>query len=218
MTPKETKAVLALMRAAYPQFYKDMSREALNSVVNLWQKQFEDYDGLLVLNAVNTLISSRVEGYPPTIGAVKQQIMKLYAAELPSESEAWAMVSLAAQNGAYGWKAEFEALPPLVQRAVGSAEQLRAWALMEEGEVQTIVASTFKKAYRQLLSQEQEWRLLPGFVIASLQKEQDGMCLPDACLASCLPETRKGENHEVRPGTRSVSDEGVTQNCPLSDG
>ena len=38
MTPKETKAVLALMRAAYPQFYKDMSREALNSVVNLWQK------------------------------------------------------------------------------------------------------------------------------------------------------------------------------------
>ena len=179
MTSKETKAVLALMKAAYPNFYKDLPLEDLRAVVNLWQKQFEDYDGMTVLSAVNTLVSSRAEGYPPTIGAVKQQIMKLYAAELPSESEAWAMVSLAARNGAYGWKAEFAALPPLVQRAVGSAEQLRAWALMEEGEVQTIVASTFKKAYRQLLSQEQERRLLPGFVIASLQKEQDGMCLPD---------------------------------------
>ena len=170
MTPKETKAVLALMKAAYPQFYKGLPLDDLRAVVNLWQKQFEDYDGQTVLSAVNTLISSREEGYPPTIGAVKQQIMKLYAAELPSESEAWAMVSLAARNGAYGWKAEFEALPPLVQRAVGSAEQLRAWALMEEGEVQTIVASTFKKAYRQLLSQEQERRLLPGFVVASLQQ------------------------------------------------
>ena len=198
MTSKETKAVLALMKAAYPDFYKDLPLEDLRAVVNLWQKQFEDYDGMTVLSAVNTLVSSRAEGYPPTIGAVKQQIMKLYAAELPAEGEAWAMVSLAARNGAYGWKAEFAALPPLVQKAVGSAEQLRAWALMEEGEVQTIVASTFKKAYRQLLSQEQERRLLPGFVIASLQKEQDEMCLPDACLASCLPETRQGENHEPK--------------------
>ncbi len=193
MTSKETKAVLALMKAAYPNFYKDLPLEDLRAVVNLWQKQFEDYDGMTVLSAVNTLVSSRAEGFPPTIGAVKQQIMKLYAAELPSEGEAWAMVSLAARNGAYGWKAEFAALPPLVQKAVGSAEQLRAWALMEEGEVQTIVASTFKKAYRQLLSQEQERRLLPGFVIASLQKEQDGMCLPDAGFASCLPESHPVE-------------------------
>ena len=42
MTPKETKAVLALMKAACPNFYKDLPLEDLRAVVNLWQKQFED--------------------------------------------------------------------------------------------------------------------------------------------------------------------------------
>ena len=75
MNPTETKGVLALLRAAYPNFYKDMPRADLLAVVNLWQKQFEEFDGSLVLAAVNSLISSRVEGFPPTIGAVKEQIL-----------------------------------------------------------------------------------------------------------------------------------------------
>ena len=66
MTSKETKAVLALMKAAYPNFYKDLPLEDLRAVVNLWQKQFEDYDGMTVLSAVNTLVSSRAEGFPPS--------------------------------------------------------------------------------------------------------------------------------------------------------
>ena len=44
MNPTETKGVLALLRAAYPNFYKDMPRADLLAVVNLWQKQFEEFD------------------------------------------------------------------------------------------------------------------------------------------------------------------------------
>ncbi len=171
MTPKETKSVLALLKAAYPNFYKDLPREDLVAAVNLWQKQFEDYDGQAVLNAVYALIAEREEGFPPTIGAVKQQAARLYAAVVLPESEAWALVSRAARNGAYGWKREFEKLPPLVQKAVGSAEQLRIWAGMEESEVETVVASNFRRSYCRAAEEERARQLLPGFVKASLPKE-----------------------------------------------
>ena len=171
MTPKETKSVLALLKAAYPNFYKDLPREDLVAAVNLWQKQFEDYDGQAVLNAVYALIAEREEGFPPTIGAVKQQAARLYAAVVLPESEAWALVSRAARNGACGWKREFEKLPPLVQKAVGSAEQLRIWAGMEESEVETVVASNFRRSYCRAAEEERERQLLPGFVKASLPKE-----------------------------------------------
>ena len=173
MTLKETTGVLALLKAAYPNFYKDMAADDLRAVVRLWQKQFEDYDGQTVLNAVNALISERPEGYPPTIGAVKQQAVKLNEAPLLPEGEAWALVSRAARNGAYGWKGEFEKLPPPVRKAVGSAEQLRIWAVMEENEVETVVASNFMRTYRRVMEQDRERQLLPGFVKASLPQGRE---------------------------------------------
>ena len=158
MNPTETKGVLALLRAAYPNFYKDMPRADLLAVVNLWQKQFEEFDGSLVLAAVNSLISSRVEGFPPTIGAVKEQIRKLTAPEKPSETEAWALVSRATRNGLYGYKEEFEKLPPDIRRVVGSPEQLKA------DEVESVIASHFMRAYRMVELREREAVLLPRFI------------------------------------------------------
>ena len=168
MNATETKGVLALLRAAYPNFYKDMPRADLVAVVNLWQKQFEEFDGRLVLAAVNALISSRVEGFPPTIGAVKEQIRKLTAQEMLSETEAWALVSRATRNGLYGYKEEFEKLPPEIRRVVGSPEQLRAWAAMEADEVESVIASHFMRAYRQIEQREREAGLLPASVRAML--------------------------------------------------
>ena len=63
MTGKETKAVLALLRAAYPNFYKNQTREDLLAVVNLWQKQFEEYDG----NGVGPMVTRIFEWLPSYI-------------------------------------------------------------------------------------------------------------------------------------------------------
>ena len=168
MNRKETQGVLALLRAAYPNFYKDMPKQDLLAVVNLWQMQFAEMDVNLVLAAVNALISSRVEGYPPTIGAVKEKAAGLVLASQLPETEAWALVSRAARNGAYGAEKEFAKLPLLVQSAVGNAQQLRAWAVMETQEVETVVASNFMRTYRQLAARQKEQELLPGSVKNSL--------------------------------------------------
>lgn len=172
MDRKETQGVLALLRAAYPSFYKNMPQRDLLAVVNLWQMQFADLDGKLVLSAVNALISSRVEGFPPTIGAVKEQAARLLLPESLPETAAWALVSRAARNGAYGAEQEFAKLPPLVQKAVGSPGQLRAWAVMETEEVETVVASNFMRTYRQLAAREKERQMLPEALKNILPEEQ----------------------------------------------
>ena len=168
MNTRETQGLLAMIKAAYPNFYRDMPRADLVAAVNLWQKQFSEVDVSVVKAALHALIATRKEGYPPTIGAVKDQIAKLTAPQRLSEAEAWALVSRAARNGTYGYRQEFEKLPPEIQRVVGRAEQLRAWAMMEADEVESVVASNFMRAFRNAAAREREEFLLPQAVREAL--------------------------------------------------
>ena len=99
---------------------------------------------------------------------MKEQIGKLTAPHQLSEAEAWALVSRAARNGTYGYRREFEKLPPEIRRVVGRAEQLRAWAMMEADEVESVVASNFMRAYRAAVKHEKEQHALPEVVRAAL--------------------------------------------------
>ncbi len=65
MTREETIKVLAVLKAAYPSFYKDMRRDEGESVVALWCDLFVDDDYQLVAGAVKALIATETSGYPP---------------------------------------------------------------------------------------------------------------------------------------------------------
>ena len=184
MNRKETQGVLALIKAAYPGSYRDMTREDLVAVVNLWQKQFEDMDSALVIAAVHALIAERAEGFPPTIGAVRAQARKLTAPQQMTELDAWALVSRATRNSAYGAEKEFAKLPPAVQRAVGRPEQLRAWAMMDVKDVESVVASNFMRAYRGAVALNREEKTLP---------RQVRDLLPE--IRSLPEKTEAAENH-----------------------
>ena len=79
MDTRETQGILAMIKAAWPNFYRDLPKADLMAAVNLWQVQFAEYDVRLVKAAVHALIATQTEGFPPTIGAVKEQIGKLTA-------------------------------------------------------------------------------------------------------------------------------------------
>ena len=188
MNTRETQGILAMIKAAYPNFYRDMPRADLVAAVNLWQKQFSEYNVSVVKTALHALIATRKEGYPPTIGAVKEQIAKLTAPQQLSEAEAWALVSRAARNGTYGYQQEFEKLPPEIQRVVGRAEQLRAWAMMEADEVESVVASNFMRAFRTAAAREREELLLPQVVREALPELKS------------IPERTDGNGQQAFPG------------------
>lgn len=175
MTKAETVRILAVLKAAYPHAFKNLTKADAEAMLNLWAMQFEADSVDLVAAAVNALISSRQVGYSPTIGEVKAQMQRLTAKEDLSEAAAWALVSKACANGIYGYREEFAKLPEAVQRAVGAPEQLKAWAMMDEDTVESVVASNFKRSYRADQERQKENEMLPKEVKDMLSGVADQM-------------------------------------------
>ena len=161
MTRKEIISILAVLRAAFPNFDRDMGRKELEGIVSLWEDLFRDDPANLVCGAVKALIATKENSFPPTIGEVKAKMQKILSPHEMTEQEAWALVSKALTNGYYGAKEEFAKLPPAVQAAVGDPEQLREWAAMDRATVQSVVASNFQRSYRDKAKHEREFAALP---------------------------------------------------------
>lgn len=76
MTREETIKVLAILKAAYPNSYKNMSKEEASGTVAIWTMQFAEIPVELVMIAVNKLIST--SPFPPAICEVKKKFGGMY--------------------------------------------------------------------------------------------------------------------------------------------
>ena len=76
MTREESIKILAILKAAYPNSYRNMSKEEANGTVMVWQTQFANIPAEMVLIAINKLISTST--FPPAICEVKDKIRSLY--------------------------------------------------------------------------------------------------------------------------------------------
>lgn len=178
MTREETIKVLAVLKAAYPAFYRGMKADELNGIVNLWASQFEGDDYKTVGAAVQAHIATDTKGYPPHIGAIKAAIRKITQPDEMSEMEAWGYVSRALRNSGYNSVTEFDKLPPVVQRIVGSPSQLREWAMMDSDTVQSVVQSNFMRSYRVRAQSEREYLALPESVRELMGQLAGSMAMP----------------------------------------
>lgn len=178
MTREETIKVLAVLKAAYPAFYRGMKADELNGIVNLWASQFEGDDYKTVGAAVQAHIATDTKGYPPHIGAIKEAIRKITQPDEMSEMEAWGYVASALRNSGYNSVAEFDKLPPVVRRIVGSPSQLREWAMMDSDTVQSVVQSNFMRSYRARAQHEREYLALPENVRELMAQLAGSMAMP----------------------------------------
>lgn len=160
MTEKEVKQLLAMTQAVYPN-YNPPSREA---AVNAWLMCLSEYDNNVVMAAFKAYITTDTSGFAPSIG---QLLDKLHAIQNPqelNEMEAWSLVSKALRNGYYGAVEEFNNLPPLVQKAVGSPDNLRNWSQTDTNSIENVVQSNFIKTYRTVVNRENEIKKMPADV------------------------------------------------------
>ena len=151
----ETADILAVLKAAYPQFYNGLSPKEANKIVNLWAEMFKDEPVMVVAVAVKAMIASRTNTFPPNIGEVKEQITKM---RMPKEMTA----ARAIANSGYNAKEEYDRLPPTIQRLVGSPQQLREWGMMNAETVQSVVASNFQRSYTVRIKSDREYMALPS--------------------------------------------------------
>ena len=164
MTYDETLKIFAVLKANYGNFFKNMSRIDAEAQVSLWAEMFEDTPYEVVGMAVKAFIATDVEGYPPNVGRIKQEIRNLSEKEQMTEQEAISLIMKATKNGLYGADKEYEKLPPVLQRLVGSPSQLKVWARMPVDELQTVVASNLMRSYKAIAQREEYEKALPSSI------------------------------------------------------
>lgn len=160
MNKKETAQILAILREYYP---RDFVSTDLQTKVEAWYLILKDYDYTLTQNAVLAFVTSDTEGFMPTLGQIIAKIKSLSNPKGDmTEVEAWALVYKAICNSAYSSVEEFEKLPDVVKRAVGNADVLKSWSMLNTDEVNTVIQSNFMRSYKSSNFHQKEIDVLPN--------------------------------------------------------
>ena len=167
MTREEVVKLLMMIQAAYPN-YKPQDKTV---TVNMWHEILKDYDANVVMLGLKAFISTDTSGFAPSVGQLLGKMRNIVKSDDKSELEpleAWAMVSKAIKNGNYGAEEEYEKLPPLVQKAVGSHMNLRNWASSDMKSIETVIMSQFLSAYKAVQKRDEEIQALPEGIRAMM--------------------------------------------------
>lgn len=154
------RQILTLLQSEYPQSFSRMDDRTMALKAELWEREFSADNPNLVYAAIRTYMRTP-ERFAPSIGQVREIMTSLTAGEELQAQDAWALVSKACQNGLYGYREEYQKLPPDVQAAVGAPEQLKAWAMMDAETVESVVASNFMRSFRTHKEREKARAALP---------------------------------------------------------
>ena len=177
MTSKEANKILAILKATYPAGYKDMQDSDFLAIVGVWARVFKDWSCQDVSNAVDSVIATNKTNSPPSPGLVMDQLVKITSTPEMTEMEGWQLVFKAVKNSAWHSVEEFNKLPLVLQKSVGSPEMLQSWASMPEDTVQSVVQSSFMRTFRAKKTQDNEYKALPSDVKNMMKGLTEGLCL-----------------------------------------
>ena len=165
MERPEVQDLLAMVQGTFPNFNPPNK----TVTVNAWHMALKEYSKDDVANAFLLYVRSDSSGFAPTPGQIieKMSVFKQY--NEPSEMEVWSMVSKAIRNSGYHAEEEFAKLPPLAQKAVGSASQLEIWA-KDTNYNESVICSHFISTYRVQKKRQDEFEKLPENIKTLLLK------------------------------------------------
>ena len=166
MTREETIKILMVVQAAYPN-YKPHDKTV---TVNLWYEMLLDYSYQQVSAGVKAYIRTDKRGFAPSIGDIIDKLQMLFGDNQIDEVQAWGIVWNAICNSGYHAEEEYEKLPELIKKTVGSAGQLRQWALSEvDDKTISYWKSDFQRSYRTFQQKERELKKLTPELLQLIQ-------------------------------------------------
>ena len=193
MTFDETKKILFTISTAFQNFKPQADPD---DVVKLWAAMLGEYSYSDVSAALEAFIRTDTDprGQGPKIGQIIQLIEKKKDdAELNAE-EAWSLVRKAIERGAYDAEEEFNKLPPLIQRSIGSAGNIHELSQSETGTVDSVEKSHFIRTYNAEVKREMQRRKIPEDAQKVL-----GMTAPEKKYIAVNETKRIEEKHEGTP-------------------
>ena len=106
------------------------------------------------MGALKIYMKTSNTGFAPSVSQIIGCINKPKDNEYISEGGAWALVKMAIQDGGYHAAERFNELPPLVQKAVGSANMIHQWSQTDSNDVNTVIMSNFQRSYKVLVERQ----------------------------------------------------------------
>ncbi len=156
MDRQEVQQLLMMIATAYPNFKVENKTQTIDT----WLLSLEEYNAQDALTEYKSYVKTSNIDFAPSVSRLIGEIEKLNELAAIDDVTGWDMVRKAISRSAYNSKAEFEKLPEIIQRAVGSANQLFLWAT-DENYNESVVMSVFQKNYRTIKDRADAERKLP---------------------------------------------------------
>lgn len=148
MSEAEVLEVVYTIKAAYPSHYARFTKLDFDNMVSVWDGTLEGYTYGQVSAGLSMFLASDTKGFPPVPGQVIECIKRMQrpVAEDYTNTECAALIRRALSNAVYHAEEEFERLPEICKRAVGTPHNLVEWSQLDTREVETVVMSQIIRA------------------------------------------------------------------------
>lgn len=142
MTTENVKSILALLMANYSNSFKNVEKKDMELIIKTWETQFKSYTLNEVFNAIMSIIGNDTSNFAPSIGRIKEELNKKYKESVMPSEEAWSIVLNKASCNPIKARANFEALPGNIKKAVKHPKFLESL-----GNANISSQGTFKKDF-----------------------------------------------------------------------
>lgn len=159
MTREETIGILSILKASYPNFYKDLTKKDAETTINLYTEMFSNTEASLVATAIKELIQH--QSYPPTIADIKNKIDELTQPYEETEAELWEIYKKTIQSGYYGDRTEFDALPEAIKTYLGNnPNRINELGMMESSTFNSVEKGIFLKQIKVIKERAKSIRMM----------------------------------------------------------
>lgn len=163
----------AKLAAAIKTYYPRDNLLPTDEGIELWYDALKDLDYTQAEQGLRKY--AMTNKFAPGISDIRDCTSGFTKPRELNDMEAWFLVRKAIGNGIYGAEEEFSKLPDVIQEAVGHPRNLRDWATMESGMVDSVVQANFLKNYRVVIQRKEEMDKIPDKIRQTIENMNVGV-------------------------------------------
>lgn len=161
MTREEVLKIILVIKNTYPKTYERFTKADFEGMADMWELIFSDYTYQQISLGLKAYLTTNTSGFPPVPAQLISYTQTTNPVNEMTSAEAWDLVYKAICNSNYNSEAEYEKLPELCKKAIGSAASLKELAQMDAKTVQSVEGSHFKRNYEELAKRQKEYNKIP---------------------------------------------------------
>lgn len=149
MNRQETITLLQTITAEFPMW----KMENPDVTVAVWHERLKGYEYAQVMNGYDKYVKTQGSGFAPSTAQIISHIQQ--PKEYPTPQEAWSRIHKGICNSGYHAKEEFDRLPPILQKCIGSAEEMHRLAYCESEYTLEQTKKACMRTYEKLVEEKQ---------------------------------------------------------------